>query len=61
MAREKNLILDKKLKNEIAKEMIYPYYFVDRALQVGFNITPDSHRINHAVYISTIESKHSKN
>ena len=27
--------------------MINPYYFVDRVLQVGFNITLKSHHINH--------------
>ena len=28
--------------------MINPYYFTDRVLQVGFNITLESHHINHA-------------
>ena len=28
--------------------MINPYYFTDRALQVAFNITLESNRINHA-------------
>ena len=28
--------------------MINPYYFTDRALKVGFNITLQSHHINHA-------------
>ena len=28
--------------------MINPYYFTDRALQVGFKINLDSHHINHA-------------
>ena len=29
--------------------MINPYYFTDRSLQVGFNITLESHHIDHAV------------
>ena len=29
--------------------MINLYYFTDRALQNGFNITVDSHHINHAI------------
>ena len=28
--------------------MLNPYYFTDRATQVGFNNTLDSHHINHA-------------
>ena len=28
--------------------MINPYYFTDRALRVGLNITLESHHINHA-------------
>ena len=28
--------------------MINPSYFTDRALKVGFNITVESHHINHA-------------
>ena len=28
--------------------MIIPYYYTDRALQFAFNITPESHHINHA-------------
>ena len=39
---------DKQLEKELAKKMINPYYFTDRVLQVGFNITVESHRINHA-------------
>ena len=29
--------------------MLNPYYFTDRALQVGFKINLDSHHINHAI------------
>ena len=28
--------------------MINPFYFTDRNLKVGFNITPESHHMNHA-------------
>ena len=28
--------------------MINPYYFTDRVLQVGFNVTLESHHFNHA-------------
>ena len=31
--------------------MINPYYFTDRVLQVGFNITLESHHNNHAISI----------
>ena len=40
---------DKQLNKELAKKMINPAYFTDRALQVGFNITLESHHINHAI------------
>ena len=44
-----NIKLDeKKLTKEFAEKMINPYYFTDRALQVGFNITLENHHINHA-------------
>ena len=46
---------DKQLNKELAKKMIIPYYFTDRAIQVGFNITLESHHINHAN--SKIKSK----
>ena len=29
--------------------MINPYYFIARALQIGLNITLESHHINHAI------------
>ena len=38
------------LKKKIAKKMIHPYYFTDRALRVGFNITLESHHVNHAEF-----------
>ena len=40
IAREINKIDDEQLKKELAKKMINPCFFTDRALQVGFNITP---------------------
>ena len=47
-ARDNIRLVDKQLKNELAKKMINPYYFTNRALQVGFEINLDSHHINHA-------------
>ena len=41
--KEYNKIDDKQLNKELAKKMNNPYYFTDRALQVGFNIYLDSH------------------
>ena len=46
---------DKKLNKNLAKEMMNPYYFLDTALKVGFNITLDSQHINHANFILTIQ------
>ena len=44
-----NIKLDEKhLNEELATKVINPYYFTDRNLQVGFNITLESHHINHA-------------
>ena len=44
-----NVILDdKQLNKELVKKMINTYYFTDRALRVGFNITLESHHFNHA-------------
>ena len=40
--------------------MTNPYYFTDRALQVGFNITVDSHHNNHANSILTIKPSYSE-
>ena len=36
------------MNTELAEKMINPNYFTDRVLQVGFNITPESHLPNHA-------------
>ena len=48
LARDNIRLDDRQLKNELAKKMINPYYFTNRALQVGFKINLDSHHINHA-------------
>ena len=32
----------------LAKKMLLPYYSTDRTLQVGFHITPESHRIKNS-------------
>ena len=48
---------DKQLNKEIAKKkMINPYYFTDSELQVGFNITLESHHNNHASFKLTIKA-----
>ena len=39
---------DKQLNKVFSQKMINPYYLKDRALRVGFNITLESHLINHA-------------
>ena len=39
---------DKQLNKELAEKMNNAYYFTDRAIQVGFNITLENHHINHA-------------
>ena len=46
LARDKVRIDDKQLNKELAIKMINPFYFTDRALGVGFNITRESHHIN---------------
>ena len=38
---------DKQLNKDLDKKMNNPYYFTDRALRVGFNITLESHHNNH--------------
>ena len=48
IARDKIKLDDKQLNKGLSKEMINPYSFTDRALQVGLNITLESHHINHA-------------
>ena len=48
LARNNIKLDDKQLNKELAKKMIYPYFFTDRNLKVGFKINLDSHNINHA-------------
>ena len=40
--------------------MINPYYFTDRALQVGFKNDLDSHYINRAIFKLTITLNYSE-
>ena len=48
IARDNIRLDDKQLNKELAKKMINPYYFTDRALQIGFKINLDSHNLHHA-------------
>ena len=47
-AKENIKLDDKQLNKDLANRMLNPYYFFDRASQFGFNISLDSHHINHA-------------
>ena len=48
IARNNIKLDDKQLNKEIAKKMLNPYYFTDRALQIGFKINLDCHNLHHA-------------
>ena len=48
IARENFKLDGKQWNKELAKKMINPYYFTDRALQVGFNLTLEIHHFDHA-------------
>ena len=48
LARENIKLDDKQMNEELAKTMINPYYFTNRVLQLGFNITLESDHNNHA-------------
>ena len=48
LARDNIRLDDRQLNSELARRMLNPYYFTNRALQVGFKINLDSHHINHA-------------
>ena len=48
IARDNIKLGDKQLNKELAKKITIPYYFTDRALQVGLNITRESHHFNQA-------------
>ena len=58
LARDNIKLDDKQLNKELAKKMINPYYFTDRALQVGFKNNLDNHHINHANSKLTIIPNH---
>ena len=61
IARDNFKLDDKQLKKELAKKMINPYYFTDKALKVGFKINLDTQYINHAsskLIITPIFSEH---
>ena len=47
VARDDIRLDEKQLNIELAKRMLNPYYFTDRASRVGFNITLESHHIDH--------------
>ena len=48
LARDSFKLDDKQLNKELAKKVINPYWFNDRKLKIGFNITLESHHFNHA-------------
>ena len=48
LAKENIKVDQKQLNKELAKKMINPYYFTDRALRVGFNFTLEGQHIIHA-------------
>ena len=48
LARDIIRLDNRQLNKELAKKIINPYYFTNRALQVAFKINIDSHHINHA-------------
>ena len=54
LARNNIRLDDKQLNEELARKMINPYYFTDRALQIGFKINLDSHNLHHAISKLTI-------
>ena len=48
LARGNIRLDDKQLNKELAKKMINPYYFNDKNIKFGLNITLEFHHINHA-------------
>ena len=48
LARDNIKLDDRQLNGELARRMINPYYFTDRALRVRFKNNLDSHHIYHA-------------
>ena len=49
VARDNIELDDQQLIKVLDEKMNNPYYFFDGKLTVGFNITPESHHINHAI------------
>ena len=47
VARDNIKLDDRQSIKKPAKKMLVPYYFTDRVLQVGFNITLESHHNSH--------------
>ena len=45
-ARDNNKIDHKELNKDLAKKRIILYCFIERTLELGFNITLESHHIN---------------
>ena len=58
IARDNIRLDDRQLNGEIARRMLNPYYFTDRALQVGFKINLDSHNLHHTNSKITITPNH---
>ena len=48
LARNNIKLDDQQLNKELAKKMINPFFFTDRALQIGFKNILDSHNLHHA-------------
>ena len=58
LARDNIRLDDRQLNGEIARRMLNPYYFTDRALQVEFKINLDSHNVHHTNSKLTITPNH---
>ena len=56
LERESNISGDEHLNKQLGKKMSNPYYFNNRALQAGFNITLVNHHINHSIFKLTIKT-----
>ena len=55
IARENFKLKDKELDKEVAKEMNNPYYFTDENLKIVFKKNLNSHNVEHAKSLLTIE------
>ena len=58
IARGTIRLYDRQLNGELARRMLNPYYFTDRALQVGFKIILRSHNLHHTISEITITPNH---